>query len=119
MHVLIVDDQQSARLMLRRVVEDLGADLTVEDYADPVEGVDAYGKAITPTSLVDITEVMETKREMLRAHASQREWLMKHHGLDEYVRGMEAWAAKVGAEALDLSMTHGREIAAAVCVASR
>ena len=30
---------------------------------------------------------------------------------------MQAWAAKVGAEALDLSMTHGREIAAAVCVA--
>ncbi len=39
MHVLIVDDQQSARLMLRRVVEDLGADLTVEDYADPVEAL--------------------------------------------------------------------------------
>ena len=30
---------------------------------------------------------------------------------------MEKWAAKVGAERLDLSMTHGREIAAAVCVA--
>ena len=39
MHVLIVDDQQSARLMLRRVVEDLGADLTVEDYADPVQAL--------------------------------------------------------------------------------
>ena len=30
---------------------------------------------------------------------------------------MEAWAGKVGAETLDLSMTHGRDIAAAVCVA--
>jgi len=30
---------------------------------------------------------------------------------------MAAWAAKVGAGALDLSMTHGRDIAAAVCVA--
>jgi len=30
---------------------------------------------------------------------------------------MEAWAAKVGAGQLDLSMTHGRDIAAAVCVA--
>ena len=39
MHVLIVDDQQSARTMLRRVVEDLGPDLTVEDYADPVEAL--------------------------------------------------------------------------------
>ena len=28
-----------------------------------------------------------------------------------------AWAAKVGAGELDLSMTHGRDIAAAVCVA--
>lgn len=36
MHVLIVDDQQSARTMLRHVVEDIGPDLTVEDFADPV-----------------------------------------------------------------------------------
>jgi holo-[acyl-carrier protein] synthase len=30
---------------------------------------------------------------------------------------MGQWAAKVGAGQLDLSMTHGRDIAAAVCVA--
>ena len=30
---------------------------------------------------------------------------------------VEAWAAKVGAARLDLSMTHSRELAAAVCVA--
>lgn len=31
---------------------------------------------------------------------------------------MAAWAEKVGAGPLDLSMTHGREIAAAVCVSA-
>ena len=30
---------------------------------------------------------------------------------------VEAWAARVGAGRLDLSMTHSRELAAAVCVA--
>ena len=30
---------------------------------------------------------------------------------------VEAWAARVGAARLDLSMTHSRELAAAVCVA--
>ena len=33
---------------------------------------------------------------MLCRHASQREWLLKHHGMDEYVNAMRAWAAARG-----------------------
>ena len=38
-------------------------------YADPVEGVDYYGKLIEPTTFVDITARMATKIRMLKAHA--------------------------------------------------
>ena len=32
---------------------------------------------------------MEAKRKMLSAHASQREWLRAHHGMDEYIDSMK------------------------------
>ena len=65
-------------------------------YADPIEGVDYYGKPIEPTTFVNITATMNTKTRMLRQHASQREWLMKHHGMDEYTRAMQAWGSRRG-----------------------
>jgi two-component system response regulator RpfG len=40
MNVLIVDDQPSARAILRHVVEGLGPDLQVEDFGDPVEALE-------------------------------------------------------------------------------
>lgn len=39
MNVLIVDDQPSARAMLRHVVEGIGPDLHVEDFGDPLEAL--------------------------------------------------------------------------------
>lgn len=39
MNVLIVDDQGSARAMLRHVVEGIGPYLQVEDFSDPVEAL--------------------------------------------------------------------------------
>jgi len=36
---------------------------------------------------------------MLSLHHSQREWLRQHHGMDEYVGRMTAWAAQYGREA--------------------
>ena len=36
---------------------------------------------------------------MLAAHASQREWLLKHHGMDHYVGSMRDWSARRGREA--------------------
>ncbi len=68
-------------------------------YADPVEGLDPYGSPIPPSVYVDITKAMPTKTRMLKAHASQREWLMAHHGIDEYVRAMQDWSGRRGGEA--------------------
>lgn len=65
-------------------------------YADPIEGKDPLGRPVEPGFCIDITATLDVKREMLCAHASQREWLLQHHGMDEYVRAMEEWAAARG-----------------------
>lgn len=39
MNVLIVDDQASQRAILRHLVQDIGADIRVSDFADPVEAL--------------------------------------------------------------------------------
>jgi len=58
-------------------------------YADALEGKDKYGLPVKPTTMVDITSVMDIKAEMLSCHASQREWLRQHHGMDEYILSMK------------------------------
>ena len=67
-------------------------------YADAIEGMDAYGNPIKPSTYVDITKTMATKTKALSCHATQRDWLMKHHGMDEYTRSMQAWGSNRGGE---------------------
>ncbi|HOX37507.1 MAG TPA: PIG-L family deacetylase [Candidatus Brocadiia bacterium] len=68
-------------------------------YADPMEGHDIFGNEIKPDLIVDISGEIDAKERMLCCHASQREWLRAHHGMDEYVRMMKAWSQKRGGEA--------------------
>lgn len=65
-------------------------------FMDPIEGRDRSGIRITPDFGVDITAQFETKAKMLAAHASQRNWVMKQHGIDDYMLSMKKWAAKRG-----------------------
>jgi len=65
-------------------------------FCDPFEGVDALGRPVVPTTLVDVSAQMEARVEMLARHASQREWLRAHHGVDEYVESMKRHAAARG-----------------------
>jgi len=58
-------------------------------YCDPLEGIDPLGNEVTPTTYVEISAQLEKKTEMLSCHASQREWLRAHHGMDEYVDSMK------------------------------
>jgi LmbE family N-acetylglucosaminyl deacetylase len=68
-------------------------------YCDPIEGLDPYtGEAIVPTTRVDISGVIERKIKMLACHASQREWLRAHHGMDEYIEAMKRHSAMRGAQ---------------------
>jgi LmbE family N-acetylglucosaminyl deacetylase len=65
-------------------------------YLDAVDGVDRLGNSIEPGIVVDIGSEMETKEKMLCCHASQRGWLMAHHGVDEYVNSMKAFSQSRG-----------------------
>ena len=65
-------------------------------YMDAVEGKDKLGTEIKPGVVVDTTTVMETKEKMLCCHESQRDWLLKHHGMDEYVNMMRAFGEQRG-----------------------
>ena len=47
---------------------------------------------------VDVSRVFATKRRMLACHASQRDWLLRQHGIDEYLDIQAKWGASRGAE---------------------
>jgi N-acetylglucosamine malate deacetylase 1 len=68
-------------------------------YFDAMEGIDIFGKRVAPEFYVDISGEISFKSEMLAQHASQREWLLAHHGIDDYLIAMQSWAATRGAEA--------------------
>jgi LmbE family N-acetylglucosaminyl deacetylase len=65
-------------------------------YCDPIEGKDALGRPVEPAFCIDVSAVLETKEAMLSAHASQRDWLLKHHGMDHYLQSMRDWGAVRG-----------------------
>ncbi len=65
-------------------------------YCDPIEGVDPMGRKIEPQFRVDISSTLEIKAQMLAAHASQRDWLLKHHGMDQYLLSMRNFAMEQG-----------------------
>jgi LmbE family N-acetylglucosaminyl deacetylase len=65
-------------------------------YCDPLEGLDSLGNPVNPTTLLDISPVMEAKCRLLSCHASQRQWLQAHHGMDEYVESMKRHAQDRG-----------------------
>jgi N-acetylglucosamine malate deacetylase 1 len=67
-------------------------------FVDPLEGVDRAGMPVPVDFYVDVTRVFPTKREMLACHASQRNWLLRQHGMDEYLEMQAKWGARRGAE---------------------
>jgi LmbE family N-acetylglucosaminyl deacetylase len=79
-------------------------------YCDPVEGKDPYGKVVEPTTVIDVSSQLKRKLEMLACHASQREWLREHHGIDEYIDAVRRIAGErgklIGAEAAEAFVQH-------------
>lgn len=65
-------------------------------YCDPLEGKNLFGEPIKPQFWIDISHQIGDKERMLACHASQRNWLLKHHGVDNYLIAMRDWAAKQG-----------------------
>jgi len=68
-------------------------------FMDPVGGVDRDGNPIVPDFIVNVESTFEQKKMMLARHRSQREWLLKHHGIDDYLETMEQWTRACGSRA--------------------
>lgn len=68
-------------------------------YMDPVEGKDKFGTPTVPGIFVDVSGAMATKEQMLCCHESQRNWLLEHHGMDNYVNMMQESAEARGSQA--------------------
>ena len=68
-------------------------------YFTPIGGTDYLGRPIEPETIVDVSSVIDKKAEFLGQHASQREWLRKQNGIDQYIEEMKAWDAEIGRRA--------------------
>jgi LmbE family N-acetylglucosaminyl deacetylase len=67
-------------------------------FVDSIEGIDRENRPVPAGFYVDVTRVFETKRAMLACHASQRNWLLRQHGIDEYLETQLTWSRRRGAE---------------------
>ncbi|MBN1807097.1 MAG: PIG-L family deacetylase [Sedimentisphaerales bacterium] len=67
-------------------------------YMDPVECKDNLGNKIKARTIVDISSVIDIKEKMLCCHESQRNWLLEHHGMDDYVISMKRLGEERGRE---------------------
>jgi LmbE family N-acetylglucosaminyl deacetylase len=68
-------------------------------FVDAIGGVDRDNHAIEADFFVDVSETFDTKKAMLAEHRSQRDWLLKHHGMDDYIGQMERWTREQGRRA--------------------
>jgi len=67
-------------------------------FVDPLEGRDRDGRPLSVDLIIDVSRVFARKRAMLACHASQRNWLLRQHGIDEYLEMQARWGASRGAE---------------------
>lgn len=65
-------------------------------HALPYGLCDGLRNRVRPHCYVDISPVLDRKREALACHRSQREWLDASQGLDSYVTAMVDMAREVG-----------------------
>lgn len=65
-------------------------------FMDSIEGVDRDGRPQQPDFFIDIAAAFEQKRAMLACHESQRNWLRRQHGIEDYLEMMERWSRERG-----------------------
>ena len=67
-------------------------------FTDTIGGVDRDDRPVAPGFYVDVSDVFDVKRAMLACHASQRDWLLRQHGIDEYLDTQRQWSTQRGGE---------------------
>ena len=67
-------------------------------YCDSMEAKDILGRPIHASMFADISTEMQNKEKMLACHASQRNWLLTHHKMDEYILSMKRFGEQRGKE---------------------
>lgn len=67
-------------------------------FVDAIEGADWFGRPQQPDYILDISSTFDLKLKMLACHASQRNWLLKQHGIDEYLESCRRWSAARGSQ---------------------
>jgi LmbE family N-acetylglucosaminyl deacetylase len=65
-------------------------------HAMPHSLMDMQRNPVVPEFVIDISDVMSAKRELLAQHASQKEWLDATQGMDSYLESMADVARTVG-----------------------
>jgi LmbE family N-acetylglucosaminyl deacetylase len=75
-------------------------------FCDSMEGLDKFGRLIQPSIYVNISSEIKTKIRMLACHASQRNWLLDHHKMDEFTGFVEDLGRLRGTE-VDFDFAEG------------
>src|SRR3954470_16153481 len=65
-------------------------------HAQPYSHRDPLGNIVEPSLVVDTTDIIEQKKQMLSKHASQKLWLDESQGLNSYLDTMADLDAQVG-----------------------
>ena len=65
-------------------------------FVDPLGGHDRDLRPVSPDFRVDVSRMRDLKRQMLGCHVSQRDWLLKQHGIDEYLDALTHWDQERG-----------------------
>lgn len=68
-------------------------------HAQPHGNRDPMDRPVRPAFVVDITEKIDLKTDLLACHASQKTWLDQSQGMDAYLDTMKELSAEVGAMA--------------------
>lgn len=65
---------------------------------DSTAGIDRDGNILDPDFYVEVSESIEIKAMLVGCHSSQRNWLRRQHGMDDYVDMAIRWTKARGAQ---------------------
>lgn len=65
-------------------------------HAQPHMNRDALGRWVHPRLVVDVSDLMDMRRQALSMHRSQKDWLDASQGMDSYIQTMVDNSAELG-----------------------